>query len=120
MGRVEGCSFHEAVFTNLSQDHLDFHGDMEKYFAAKSLLFRGSSRPQVKSLGRRSSIWTILLVNALPSLFGVRSGPIPSMTLKLESGSRKPIWDWGHSSETGRSRWNHAGGITVAGTIELV
>lgn len=39
MGRVEGCSFHEAVFTNLSQDHLDFHGDMEKYFAAKSLLF---------------------------------------------------------------------------------
>ncbi|MBP8644808.1 MAG: UDP-N-acetylmuramoyl-L-alanyl-D-glutamate--2,6-diaminopimelate ligase [Syntrophobacteraceae bacterium] len=39
MGRVEGCSFKGAVFTNLSQDHLDFHGDMEKYFAAKSLLF---------------------------------------------------------------------------------
>jgi UDP-N-acetylmuramoyl-L-alanyl-D-glutamate--2,6-diaminopimelate ligase len=39
LGRVDGVLFDLAVFTNLSQDHLDFHGDMESYFAAKSQLF---------------------------------------------------------------------------------
>ncbi|MCM0590294.1 MAG: UDP-N-acetylmuramoyl-L-alanyl-D-glutamate--2,6-diaminopimelate ligase [Gloeotrichia echinulata IR180] len=38
-GRVLGCKFEVAVFSNLTQDHLDYHRDMEDYFAAKSLLF---------------------------------------------------------------------------------
>lgn len=38
-GRVAGCPFEVAVFTNLTQDHLDFHKDMADYFAAKALLF---------------------------------------------------------------------------------
>lgn len=37
--RVAGLVFSGAVFTNLSQDHLDFHGDMEAYFQAKARLF---------------------------------------------------------------------------------
>jgi UDP-N-acetylmuramoyl-L-alanyl-D-glutamate--2,6-diaminopimelate ligase len=37
--RVLGCNFEVAVFTNLTQDHLDYHRDMEDYFEAKSLLF---------------------------------------------------------------------------------
>ena len=37
--RLEGCRFAAAVFTNLSQDHLDYHGTMENYFAAKKKLF---------------------------------------------------------------------------------
>jgi len=37
--RVAGLRFAGAVFTNLSQDHLDFHGDMESYFQAKARLF---------------------------------------------------------------------------------
>ncbi len=39
LGRVDGMRFHTAVFTNLTRDHLDFHGTMESYFAAKRLLF---------------------------------------------------------------------------------
>lgn len=38
-GRVAGLRFEAACFTNLSQDHLDFHGTMENYFAAKQKLF---------------------------------------------------------------------------------
>lgn len=38
-GRIEGLEFETAVLTNLTQDHLDYHGDMEGYFAAKSALF---------------------------------------------------------------------------------
>lgn len=41
LGRVLGFEFDAAVFTNLTQDHLDFHGDMESYFEAKSRLFTG-------------------------------------------------------------------------------
>ncbi|MCW5211481.1 UDP-N-acetylmuramoyl-L-alanyl-D-glutamate--2,6-diaminopimelate ligase, partial [Desulfobulbus sp. TB] len=37
--RLAGLFFDVAVFTNLSRDHLDFHGTMERYFAAKKLLF---------------------------------------------------------------------------------
>lgn len=39
MHRVAGTRFSAAVFTNLSRDHLDLHGDMESYFAAKARLF---------------------------------------------------------------------------------
>jgi UDP-N-acetylmuramoyl-L-alanyl-D-glutamate--2,6-diaminopimelate ligase len=38
-GRVWGCPFEVSVFTNLTQDHLDYHRDLEDYFAAKALLF---------------------------------------------------------------------------------
>lgn len=38
-GRVKACTFDVAVFTNLTQDHLDFHKDMEDYFSAKAKLF---------------------------------------------------------------------------------
>lgn len=37
--RVHGCAFTVGVFTNLTRDHLDFHGDMDRYFAAKRVLF---------------------------------------------------------------------------------
>lgn len=39
LGRVDGITFDVAVFTNLSEDHLDFHGTMENYFNAKAALF---------------------------------------------------------------------------------
>lgn len=38
-GRVLGCPFEVAVFTNLTQDHLDYHPDLANYFDAKALLF---------------------------------------------------------------------------------
>jgi len=39
LGRADGIVFDVAAFTNFGRDHLDFHGDEESYFAAKSLLF---------------------------------------------------------------------------------
>lgn len=41
MGRVLGCDYRIAVLTNVTQDHLDYHGTMENYMAAKGLLFSG-------------------------------------------------------------------------------
>nr|WP_320126830.1 UDP-N-acetylmuramoyl-L-alanyl-D-glutamate--2,6-diaminopimelate ligase [uncultured Shewanella sp.] len=42
-GRVDAVPFDVAVFTNLTRDHLDYHGDMESYAAAKQSLFRFST-----------------------------------------------------------------------------
>src|SRR5690625_2721182 len=50
LGRTRGCDFDVAIFTNLTQDHLDFHQTMESYLQAKSLLFSqlGSSLKRQK------------------------------------------------------------------------
>ena len=45
LGRIAGCEFKTSVFTNLSQDHLDFHQTMEEYFAAKKRLFSNHLNP---------------------------------------------------------------------------
>jgi UDP-N-acetylmuramoyl-L-alanyl-D-glutamate--2,6-diaminopimelate ligase len=47
--RADAIHFDVAVFTNLTQDHLDFHADMEDYFAAKRMLFAdGPGAPEVR------------------------------------------------------------------------
>jgi UDP-N-acetylmuramoyl-L-alanyl-D-glutamate--2,6-diaminopimelate ligase len=45
LGRLEGVRFSALAFTNLSQDHLDFHGTFERYFGAKRRLFVEGERP---------------------------------------------------------------------------
>jgi UDP-N-acetylmuramoyl-L-alanyl-D-glutamate--2,6-diaminopimelate ligase len=52
LDRVSGCEFDVVVFTNLTQDHLDFHTDMDEYFHAKLRLFtelvEGRKKPEHK------------------------------------------------------------------------
>ncbi len=79
MGRVDGVRFDIAVFLNLGRDHLDFHRDLEDYFAAKASLFT----PERAALG---------LVN-VDDAHGRRlleSATIPMRTFGLES----PGADW--------------------------
>ncbi|WP_428846869.1 UDP-N-acetylmuramoyl-L-alanyl-D-glutamate--2,6-diaminopimelate ligase [Nocardia terpenica] len=52
LGRVDGVRFAVGAFTNLSQDHLDFHADFEDYFAAKRRLFE----PESPVAARRSIV----------------------------------------------------------------
>ena len=70
--RVWGLPVDVAMFTNLTQDHLDYHGTMGAYFSAKAKLFRGVGAPPPRiaivnvddpsgvymaSLARRSAVW---------------------------------------------------------------
>lgn len=76
--RVEGCSFACTVFTNLSQDHLDYHGTMEEYFAAKRLLFTDHPR-LVEAVVNADDPWGKMLAPDLGGhvvTFGVREGDI--------------------------------------------
>jgi len=68
--RADAIEFDIVAFTNLSQDHLDFHGDMERYFAAKAELFAGDrARVAVIEIddpfGRRLAEQTPLLVTTV-------------------------------------------------------
>jgi len=51
LGRLDGVRFAALVFTNLSQDHLDFHGTMERYFEAKRRLFLEGRPPAAINVG---------------------------------------------------------------------
>ena len=66
--RITGTWFTVAVFTNLSQDHLDFHGSMDRYFAAKARLFE----PDRSAVGlvNRDDPWgrRLLETMAIPSV----------------------------------------------------
>jgi len=62
LGRVEEVEFEAAAFTNLSQDHLDFHTDMEDYFAAKRELFYRAPRAVVAVDGE----WGRRLISEMP------------------------------------------------------
>jgi UDP-N-acetylmuramoyl-L-alanyl-D-glutamate--2,6-diaminopimelate ligase len=81
MGRVDGITFEVAGFTNLSEDHLDFHRDMEEYFAAKTSLFDpGRARNAVVVVDDK---WGVRLTELLP-------GPLATVTTV---GERRATWE---------------------------
>jgi UDP-N-acetylmuramyl-tripeptide synthetase len=74
--RVHGLEFRVAVFTNLTRDHLDYHGDMDAYFAAKRVLFESLLRADGHAIvnldddrageiarASRGAVWTYSLEN---------------------------------------------------------
>lgn len=63
LGRVEGTKFKAAIFTNLGQDHLDFHKSTEEYFAAKAKLF--SVRFTDRCIINQSDVHGSLLIDTL-------------------------------------------------------
>jgi UDP-N-acetylmuramoyl-L-alanyl-D-glutamate--2,6-diaminopimelate ligase len=77
LGRVYGMQFHTAVFTNLTRDHLDFHGNMDTYFAAKALLFTGAGGPPPKFavLNRDDSYTRWIKLDASTETLGYGMGP---------------------------------------------
>ncbi len=85
--RLDHVRFRVLVFTNLSQDHLDFHGDMESYFQAKRRLFVTEPRPIAvvnvgDEYGRR-------LADELPGAIAFSAGDagaLAGIDLKLRGG----------------------------------
>src|SRR6185436_1344047 len=73
MGRVTGTEFDVAVFTNLSRDHLDYHPDMESYFAAKRRLF-AMGKPGSRAAVNLDDPWGRRLAAELPDALTFGAG----------------------------------------------
>ncbi|MCH5276434.1 MAG: UDP-N-acetylmuramoyl-L-alanyl-D-glutamate--2,6-diaminopimelate ligase [Desulfovibrionaceae bacterium] len=68
--RVAGLSFAGALFTNLTQDHLDYHGDMESYFQAKRRLFLETPDPGKRAAINADDAYGRRLLDDLPGAAG--------------------------------------------------
>ena len=75
LGRVAGTRFAVGAFTNLSQDHLDFHHDMDEYFAAKATLFDGRAEHAVVCV---DDIWGARLAARIPRAVTVATTGAPA------------------------------------------
>jgi UDP-N-acetylmuramoyl-L-alanyl-D-glutamate--2,6-diaminopimelate ligase len=105
LGRVTGTAFAVGAFTNLSQDHLDFHSDLEDYFAAKAQLFDGRAAAEVVCVddawGRRLVTGATITVS--------RSGEATWHATDIDA----------HQSGSQTFRAVGPGGLTVAVTVRL-
>jgi UDP-N-acetylmuramoyl-L-alanyl-D-glutamate--2,6-diaminopimelate ligase len=68
-GRVEGLKFDAAVFTNLTQDHLDYHKTMEQYGLAKAKLFSMLTTESFAILNRDSPSWELMRKDCKAEVF---------------------------------------------------
>ncbi len=87
-GRVAGCSFRVAAMTNLTQDHLDYHGDMQRYADAKAILFeqlidrtRGVA---VTFVDNEAGLAMRARATAAPARLGVARAPKPGADVVVE------------------------------------
>ncbi len=78
-GRLAGTRFAVLVFTNLTQDHLDFHGTMEEYFAAKRALFAQADVAVVNA----ADPWGQRLLDQLPRAIAFQPDAALHLDLKL-------------------------------------
>ena len=120
LGRVYGFRFHTAVFTNLTRDHLDFHGTMEEYAAAKRLLFEPAGTP-----GPR---WAILNADdpASPQMapagdanvvrYGLRK-PADLRAENVRSGFQGVAFDAVYQGERAPVSSRLAGGINISNIL---
>ncbi len=71
--RVDGLAFDVVVFTNLTRDHLDYHGTMENYFRAKALLLEYLKPDGTAVINADAKEWTKLNLPPRTLRFGVRA-----------------------------------------------
>ena len=106
--RVYGVPFDVAVFTNLTRDHLDYHGSMEEYFTSKTILFEGcgTEPPRVAVINVEDEYGRRLLKLCRKQTeliaYGIDSGDIHAKDLNIENAGVKftlatpqgeiPIW----------------------------
>ncbi len=122
-GRVNGTVFNIAVLTNLSRDHLDYHGDMDRYADTKARLF---SWPGLQwavlnvddALGRRLESETR---SARVAGYGFERGAVIGETLRLtQTGLHMTVrTDWGSAETTAPllGRFNAANLLAVLTTL---
>src|SRR5262245_17144848 len=125
-GRVQGVAFDCALFTNLSHDHLDYHGSMEAYAEAKALLFDAPGLgAAVLNLDDVLGVRLARRLEARPvrvigySLSGARNGGEFLAAVRVSPGEFEIESSWGRASAKVNQlgRFNMANALGVAGCL---
>ncbi|MGE5760307.1 MAG: Mur ligase family protein, partial [Gemmatimonadota bacterium] len=88
-GRVDGLVFRAAVFTNLTRDHLDYHGTLDQYFHAKARLAEYLAPDGLEVVNADDLAWQRLRRAHRRITFGERSGEVTARQVTSDgSGSR--------------------------------
>jgi UDP-N-acetylmuramoyl-L-alanyl-D-glutamate--2,6-diaminopimelate ligase len=108
--RVAGLAFDAVALTNVTQDHLDYHGDMEKYFAAKATLFTCYPGPAKPAAINGDDPYGRRLLAELPGALAYGLGEPPAGREKMLRGRIQASSIAGLSLEMslGRERWSVA------------
>jgi UDP-N-acetylmuramoyl-L-alanyl-D-glutamate--2,6-diaminopimelate ligase len=99
--RVWGMPVDVAVFTNLTQDHLDYHGTMERYAAAKAKLFAGvgAKAPRVAVINTDDAAAEQMIASASGCdviRYGIDSGEWRAVDILLRAGRTEFVWKTPH------------------------
>lgn len=125
--RTDGIAYNVGVFTNLTQDHLDFHGDMDAYFEAKSRLF--GEYPILYPRPDKSTFASILNVEAwegrlmvtvargdiLTYTAGDMAGQMHALDVHLTPNSARFTLDY----DTGVERWQLPIDLPIGGAFQI-
>ena len=90
--RVEGASFDVGVFTNLTRDHLDYHGSMDAYRGAKALLVDYLRPHGVMVVNADDPAWRSLPAGRRRVTFSVRAASAEAHAEDIRYGPRGSIW----------------------------
>ncbi len=116
--RVDAMRFEAAVFTNLSQDHLDFHGTMEAYFEAKATLFT-SLRSKI-GIVNADDVWGRKLLEREKSIVLHKFSLSDAKDLVLSPVGSKFIWEGVEISLALTGRHNVANALAAAVTAKAL
>ena len=114
-GRLRGCELDVAVFTNLTRDHLDFHGTMNAYLAAKGLLFEMLDAPTAKRFPRAA----VLNADDAASVYLKERSRAPALTYALDGDADLRVEDIA-AEEGGLAFSVRFGGEVAAARLPLV
>lgn len=110
-GRVDGLEFDVAVFTNLTHDHLDYHGDMDSYFKAKAKLLNYLKPEGTVVINADDKIWKRLDIKTKQLSFGLRHADVYARMIHY--GPTGSDWALYIGKESAHVRLPMIGGVNV-------
>jgi UDP-N-acetylmuramoyl-L-alanyl-D-glutamate--2,6-diaminopimelate ligase len=114
--RVEGVVFDAGVFTNLTRDHLDYHGSMERYFEAKARLAEYLAPDGVAVVNADDPVWKGLRANRVTT-FGIASPDADMHATEVVYTPRGSEWMLTAGGERTRVRLPLIGSFNVANAL---
>jgi UDP-N-acetylmuramoyl-L-alanyl-D-glutamate--2,6-diaminopimelate ligase len=115
--RVEGVAFDAGVFTNLTRDHLDYHGTMERYRAAKALLAEQVSPQGAVVVNADDRAWDGLESPGRLVRFSAEGSAADVSAADIELGARGSTFTLGVGGESHRVMLPLIGGFNIANAL---